>query len=173
MFSAQIFQENTFLKTKLNFLLTGKCFPLTNFSNDKQTQESLESGFPETTFRKTNTAKRENIFLEIKPNFSLTRKCFPLTGKCFPLTNFPNGKQTQESLESGFPKSKFRKTNMALMNEFLLLLQGGHDLFDENGMPKPSFPDHWRGEKNGIYSGLGLADAWNSISLDSDKVNLL
>jgi hypothetical protein len=25
-----------------------------------------------------------------------------LTGKCFPLTNFSNGKQTQESLESGF-----------------------------------------------------------------------
>jgi len=101
--------------------LTGKCFPLTNFSNGKQTQESLESGFPETTFRKTNTAKRENTFLKTKPNFSLTGKrfpltgkCFPLTGKCFPLTNFPNGKQTQESLESGFPESEFRKTNMAL-----------------------------------------------------------
>jgi hypothetical protein len=76
VFSAQIFQENTFLKTKLNFSLTGKYFPLTNFSNDKQTQENLESGFPETTFQKTNTAKRENIFLEIKPNFSLTGKCF-------------------------------------------------------------------------------------------------
>ncbi|KAJ6897109.1 AP-2 complex subunit alpha-1-like [Populus alba x Populus x berolinensis] len=24
---------------------------------------------------------------------------------------------------------------------------GGHDLFDENGMPKPSFADHWKGEK--------------------------
>ena len=68
--------ENTFLKTKPNFPLTGKCFPLTNFSNGKQTQESLESGFPETTFRKTNAAKRENTFLETKPNFSLTRKCF-------------------------------------------------------------------------------------------------
>jgi hypothetical protein len=74
----------------------------------------LESGFPETTFRKTNTAKKENTFLEIKPNFSLTRKCFPLTRKCFPLTNFPNGKQTQESLESGFPENEFRETNMAL-----------------------------------------------------------
>jgi hypothetical protein len=81
----------------------------------------LESGFPETTFRRTNTAKRENTFLKIKPNFSLTGKCFPLTGKCFPLTgkcfpmtNFPNGKQTQESLESDFPKSEFRETNMAL-----------------------------------------------------------
>jgi hypothetical protein len=79
---------------------------LTNFSNGKQTQESLESDFPETTFRKTNTAKRENTFLETKPNFYLT-------GKCFPLTNFSNGKQTQESLESGFPESKFQETNMA------------------------------------------------------------
>jgi hypothetical protein len=67
----------------------------------------LESGFPETTFRKTNTAKRENIFLETKPNFSLT-------GKYFPLTNFSNGKQTHESLESDFPKNKFREINMAL-----------------------------------------------------------
>jgi hypothetical protein len=81
---------------------------LINFSNGKQTQENLESGFPETIFWKTNTAKRENIFLETKPNFSLT-------GKCFSLTNFPNGKQTQESLESGFPKSEFRETNMALI----------------------------------------------------------
>jgi len=47
--------------------------------------------------------------------FPLTGKCFPLTGKCFPLTNFPNGKQTQESLESSFPESEFRETNMALV----------------------------------------------------------
>jgi hypothetical protein len=93
--------------------LTGKCFPLTNFSNGKQTHESLESGFLETTFRKTNTAKRENIFLESKPNFSLTEKCFPLTGKCFSLTNFFNDKQIQESLENNFPKNKFHKTNKA------------------------------------------------------------
>jgi hypothetical protein len=81
---------------------------LTNFSNGKQTQESLESDFTETTFRKTNTAKRENTFLETKSNFSLT-------GKCFPLTNFLNGKQTQESLESDFSKITFRETNMALV----------------------------------------------------------
>jgi len=117
VFSAQIFQENTFLKTKLNFPLTGKCFPLTNFSNGKQTQESLESGFPETTFRKTNTTKRENTFLETKPNFYLTGKCFPLTGKCFPLTNFSNGKQTQESLKNDFPESEFQETNMPLINK--------------------------------------------------------
>ena len=112
MFSVQIFQENTFLKTKTNFPLTGKCFPLTNFSNSKQTQESLESGFPETTFRKTNTVKRENTFLKTKPNFFLTRKCFPLTGKCFPLINFSNDKQTQESMESNFPRTTFQETNM-------------------------------------------------------------
>jgi uncharacterized protein YozE (UPF0346 family) len=56
VFSAQIFQENTFLKTKSNFSLSGKCFLLINFSNGKQTQESLENNFPETTFWKTNTA---------------------------------------------------------------------------------------------------------------------
>jgi hypothetical protein len=83
MFSAQIFQENTFLKTKPNFPLIGKCFLLTNFSNSKQTQKSLESDFPETTFRKTNTAKRKNTFLETKSNFSLTGKCFSLTEKYF------------------------------------------------------------------------------------------
>jgi hypothetical protein len=81
---------------------------LINFCNGKQTQKSLESGFPKTTFRKTNTAKKENIFLETKPNFSLTEKCFPLT-------NFPNDKQTYESLESGFLENKFRKTNMIMI----------------------------------------------------------
>ena len=106
VFSSQIFQENTFLKTKLNFPFTGKCFPLTNFSNGKQTQESLESDFPETTFRKTNTVKGKTfswkpsqIFLWLK----LTGKYFSLTRKCFPLTNFFNDKQTHESLENGFP----------------------------------------------------------------------
>jgi hypothetical protein len=38
------------------FPLTRKCFPLTNFPNGKQTQESLESGFPENEFRETNMA---------------------------------------------------------------------------------------------------------------------
>ena len=47
---------------------TGKCFSLTNFSNGKQTQESLESDFPETTFRETNMAKiieLSRIFVKI------------------------------------------------------------------------------------------------------------
>jgi hypothetical protein len=90
-----------------NFPLIGKCFPLTNFFNGKQTQESLESGFSKTTFWKTNTAKRKNIFLKIKSNFSLTGKCFLLTGKCFSLTNFFNDKQIQESLKSDFLESEF------------------------------------------------------------------
>ena len=29
------------------------------------------------------------------------------------MTNFPNDKQTQESLENGFPESVFRETNIA------------------------------------------------------------
>ena len=49
------FPENTFLKIKPNFSLTEKYFPLTNFPEDKQTQESLESNFPESEFRETNT----------------------------------------------------------------------------------------------------------------------
>jgi hypothetical protein len=52
MFSAQIFQENSFLETKPYFSLTEKCFLLTNFSNSKQTQKSLESNFLKITFWK-------------------------------------------------------------------------------------------------------------------------
>jgi hypothetical protein len=64
VFSAQIFQKNTFLVwlTKLNFPLTRKCFPLTNFSNGKQTQESLESDFPEITFQETNMVLVKTVF---------------------------------------------------------------------------------------------------------------
>jgi len=79
VFSTQIFQENTFLKIKLNFPLTENYFSLINFSNGKQTQENLESDLPETTFHKINTAKKKNIFLKIKSIFSLTEKCFSLT----------------------------------------------------------------------------------------------
>ena len=45
------------LKIKPNFSLTGKCFPLTNFSNSKQIQKSLESGFPKTTSKKQTHPK--------------------------------------------------------------------------------------------------------------------
>jgi hypothetical protein len=45
------------LETKSNLPLTGKCFPLINFSNDKQTQESLESDIPESEFQEINIAK--------------------------------------------------------------------------------------------------------------------
>jgi hypothetical protein len=73
----------------------------------------LESGFPETTFRKTNTAKKKN-FLENQTKFFfdwkvffVDRKVFLLTEKCFPLTNFFNDKQTYKSFESDFLKSEF------------------------------------------------------------------
>jgi len=42
---------------------------LTNFSNGKQTQESLESGFPETTFWKTNTAKGKTLSWKLNQIF--------------------------------------------------------------------------------------------------------
>ena len=48
------FSENTFLKTKPNFSLTGKCFPLTSFPEDKQIQESLKNNFSKNEFQKTN-----------------------------------------------------------------------------------------------------------------------
>jgi len=54
------------MKIKSNFPLTEKCFPLTNFSSGKQTQESLESGFPEITFRKKTQPKGKT--LSWKPN---------------------------------------------------------------------------------------------------------
>jgi len=36
---------------------------------------------------------------------------FSVDQKVFPLSDFSNGKQIQESLESGFPESEFRKKN--------------------------------------------------------------
>jgi hypothetical protein len=66
VFSVQIFQENTFLKTKPNFPLTGKCFLLTNFSNGKQIHESLESGFRKSLSEKQTQPKGKT--LSWKPN---------------------------------------------------------------------------------------------------------
>jgi hypothetical protein len=82
----------------------------------KQTHESLESDFPEITFQKTNTAEKENTFLKTKLNSKsvfVDWKVFFVDRKVFSVDQFFNGKQIQESLESGFPKSEFRKTNMA------------------------------------------------------------
>jgi len=55
---------------------------LTNFSNGKQTHESLESGFPETTFWKTNTAKRKH-FPENQVKFFFDWKVFFVDRKVF------------------------------------------------------------------------------------------
>ena len=95
------FSGKHFPKNQAKIFFYWKVFSIDQLSNGKQTQKSLESDFPETTFRKTNTAKRGNTFLKTKPNFSLTEKCFsltetyfPLTRKCFSLTNFSNDKQT-------------------------------------------------------------------------------
>jgi hypothetical protein len=42
-----------------------------------------------------------------------TKTNSPLTEKYFSLTNFPNNKQTRESLGNGFPETTFRGTNPA------------------------------------------------------------
>jgi len=60
-FSGKHFPEN-----QPNFPLTGKCFLLTNFSNSKQTQESLESGFRKSLSGKQIQPKGKT--LSWKPN---------------------------------------------------------------------------------------------------------
>jgi hypothetical protein len=59
--------RKVFPLTRKCFPLTEKCFPLTNFPNGKQTQENLESDFPENAFRETNmaliTTEKVTIFI--------------------------------------------------------------------------------------------------------------
>jgi hypothetical protein len=72
VFSIQNKKENTILEIKQNFSLTGKCFSLTNFSNSKQTHESLESDFQETTFRANKRPLTvKEVLLHIKSFSSL------------------------------------------------------------------------------------------------------
>jgi hypothetical protein len=52
------------METKSNFSLTKKCFLLINFSNGKQTHESLKSDFLNTTFHEINGPK--NLFMKNK-----------------------------------------------------------------------------------------------------------
>jgi lauroyl/myristoyl acyltransferase len=59
------FPENTFLETKLNFSLTGKCFSLTNFSNNKQTQKNLKNYFSKIIFQEKQSLILKN-FLQIE-----------------------------------------------------------------------------------------------------------
>jgi hypothetical protein len=44
------FSGKHFPRNQVKFFLTGKCFLLINFSNDKQTQESLKNDFRKTIF---------------------------------------------------------------------------------------------------------------------------
>jgi len=81
------------------------------------------------------------VFSVDRKVFPLTGKCFPLTGKCFLLTNFSNGKQTQESLESDFPESEFRETNMALASSLTLSRAINYNFIMHLAMLK-GFPKH-------------------------------
>jgi len=87
VFSVQNKKENIFLETKPDFSLTGKCFPMTNFSNSKQTQESLESGFPETTFRETN-APLLFIHTQYVVDYNSNTQCIVLFFSNFPFFSF-------------------------------------------------------------------------------------
>jgi len=116
----------------------------------------LESCFPKTTFRKTNTAKRKNTFLETKPNF-------PLTGKCFPLTNFLNSKQTQENLESNFPKTTFQKINMAL----------GLILVDKGQKKKRKKKEKGRKQKKSLIKIVRLLILFLSFVLNHSSQDIL
>jgi hypothetical protein len=58
-------------------------------------------------------------FLGNQAKFSFDWKVFSLARKCFSLTNFSKGKQTQESFESGFLETIFQETNAALMTKLL------------------------------------------------------
>ena len=49
-FLPKIKKKFTFLKIKPNISLTIKCFPLTNFSNNKQTQINFKNNFLKITF---------------------------------------------------------------------------------------------------------------------------
>jgi hypothetical protein len=60
---------------------------LTNFSNGKQTQESLENGFPE-----NKNGQKKKYFSGNQIKFFFDWKVFLLIEKYFLLTNFSNNK---------------------------------------------------------------------------------
>ena len=55
----QIFQKNTFLETKLNFSLTGKYFPLTNFLMTNKYKKKFKNYFLKIIFQKTNMSQKK------------------------------------------------------------------------------------------------------------------
>jgi len=63
------------------------------------------SQLPESVFRSNFSGK----------HFPRNQAKFFLTGKCFPLTNFSNVKQTHKNLKISFPESEFQETNIALV----------------------------------------------------------
>jgi len=73
-----------------------KVFPLTNFLNGKQTQKSLESGFPETIFQETNMA---SVF-PLKEKIRFKGYKYPLNypGKKFNFLHLKNINSIQEQL---------------------------------------------------------------------------
>jgi len=88
VFSAQNKKENTFLEIKPNFSLIGKYFSLTNFSNSKQTQESLKNKFLKITFQENKHIPPKNkkkIFLLLPKLIFIYYYCL----NCLTLTPYP------------------------------------------------------------------------------------
>ncbi|OAY25626.1 probable indole-3-pyruvate monooxygenase YUCCA11 [Manihot esculenta] len=48
-------------------------------------------------------------------------------------------------------------------------LKGGEDLFNEEGMPRGEFPNHWRGE-NGLYAAGFARRGLHGISMDAKNI---
>jgi hypothetical protein len=55
-FSSKIKRKH-FPENQTIFFFTGKCFPLINFYNAKQTHENLKNNFLKITFHQTNVSK--------------------------------------------------------------------------------------------------------------------
>jgi hypothetical protein len=65
------------------------------------------SQLPESVFRPNFPGK----------HFPENQAKFSFDWKYFPLTNFPNDKQIQKSLESGFLESEFQETNIVIIKK--------------------------------------------------------
>lgn len=53
--------------------------------------------------------------------------------------------------------------------DFVVSIQDYRGLFNENGMPKPDFPNHWKGE-NGIYCAGFSRRGLDGIAFDAKRI---
>ena len=53
--------------------------------------------------------------------------------------------------------------------DLVVSMQDYRGLFNENGMPKPSFPNHWKGN-NGIYCAGFSRRGLDGIAFDAQRI---